>query len=267
MSDQYLPTPDEQLPAQAEGQEDVQAQESERVDWKERAIRLEERMRVFEERAAPVPPALRDPVGELERAIAEKEASLPKYEAQRAESFFERETAKEELQKLRHQLVEARLGQQQQYVAEAQSRTVLAEYKSRLAGNPDFRAIEGQFDQMVARLEPGLRSNPAMLEMLRKNLEYDHLRAQANRGAPGKPPAAPNAAYQPQAGAQRAKGPMPAWRSEEDRKVGEYYIQRGIISGPEEFYDPRFNDRSPSANNNGTAIYDIPEPKRGWRKA
>ena len=258
--------------AQAEvdaAQEQVeQASGDERVDWKAQAIQAQTRLEMLEEMRQqqyaqqPAAPQV-DEVTQLRQQIQEKRQSMPELDDKNPQTFWERERIKEEVDQLQEQLVEARIRTQERALAEQHTSTVVQQYKTRFANSARFRAIETQFNNAVSQLEPHLRGNQTMLDMIRKNLEYDVMAKQGSQ--PKAPPAAPSQGYnsgavgrQPQRGVQ--------WRNAEDQAVGEYYMSRGIINSPEEFYDPRFNENSPTANNNGVAIYDIPQTKKGWRK-
>ena len=245
-----------------------QATGEERVDWKARAIEAQTRLEMMrdmqyqQQQQTQATPQV-DEVTRIRNEIQEKRASMPQLDDQNPQTFWERERIKEEVDQLQEQLVEARIRNQERALAEQHTICVVQQYKSRFANSQRFQAIQQQFDNAVSQLEPHLRGNQTMLDMIRKNLEYDVMAKQGSQ--PKAPPAAPSQGYnsgavgrQPQRGVQ--------WRNAEDQEVGEYYMSRGIINSPEEFYDPRFNENSPTANNNGVAIYDIPETKRGWRK-
>lgn len=245
-----------------------EVQESAEPDWKAEAIAARTRLEVIQQmqqqQAQQNPAGAQvDEVTRLRQAIQQKRESMPVLDDKNPQSFWEREKIKEEIDALQERMVEARIRQQERVLVNQQVDGTLMQYKAQQVARPQFKAIEGQFDQLVSRLEPHLRGNRTMLEMIRKNLEYD----QMSRGAaqPRVPAAAPTGAYQPQARASANKGKV-NWRSDNDRAVGEYYIQRGIINSVEEFYDPRFNERSSQANNNGVAIYDVPNKPRGWRR-
>lgn len=256
--------------AQAEAEEaQQQAEEAtgeERVDWKARAIQAQTRLEMMQQQAQQPQQQYEqqpDPVQTLQQQIQEKRQSMPALDDKNPQTFWDRERIKDEVSGLQEQLMEARLRQQEQYIAEQRVGSVVQQYKAQQQQNPYFRQVEPQFDQMVARLEPHLKGNTTMLDMIRKNLEHDQLMKQQN----GKkaPPQPPTGAYAPQAQSKPNRGKA-QWRSDEDRQIGEYYVQRGIISGPEEFYDPKYNERSESANKNGVAIYDVPKNSRGWRR-
>ena len=247
--------------------------ETEPTDWKARAIAAQTRLEVLQEmrdeqqrKQAPTTPQQVDEVARLRQAISEKKAQLPDLNDRNsnAETFWQRDRLQQEINALQEQMIDARLRQQERLLANQQVSGVVRQYKARFANRPSFKAVETQFDAMTAQLEPHLRGNQVMLDMIRSKLELDHLeRARGQR----KPSAAPDGAYAPQAAAQRAAAPKAAaWKSEQDRAVGEYYVQRGIISGPEDFYAGKYNDNSESANNNGVAIYDVPTTPRGWRR-
>jgi len=269
LEDQVNPIGDQDLDGSVADGEVVEQQEQAQphVDWKAKAIEAETRLEMLErmrqEQLQQAQPEQLDEVAQLRVSIEEKRKSMPQLDDKNPQSFWERERVKEEIDTLQERLVEARMRQQERLLVNQQVGTVVQQYKMQHANRPTFRAVEARFDQMVSQLEPHLKGNQMMLEMIRKNLEYDEMSKGANQ--PKVPPSAPNGAYQPQAG-QRANQGKVTWRSDEDRAVGEFYIQRGIIKGPEDFYDPKFNERSPSANNNGTAIYDVPSGKRGWRR-
>lgn len=241
------------------------ASQEERVDWKSRAIeastRLEMLERMREEQTQPEQQV--DEVTKLRQAIQEKRAGMPALDDKNPQTFWEREKIKEDIDRLNDELTEARLRKQEERLAEQQTTGAVGQYKQRHAGSAAFKAVEKQFDQMVGQLQPHLRGNQTMLEMIRKNLEYDHLQNQGNQRKP--PPRAPDGAHNTPS--PKPRSGSPTWRNEDDRKVGEYYMERGIISGPEEYYDPRFNELSASANNNGVAIYDVPTSRRGWRRS
>lgn len=251
-----------------ENEQDFSQQENveeadQRVDWKARAIEAQTRLEMMQQQQTPTEAnGYVDELKVLQEQIQEKQASMPQLDDKNPQSFWDRERAKEEIEGLKDQLVEARMRRQERYLAEQQVGTVVQSYKARHQSNPYFQQVQDRFDQMVSRLEPHLRGNEAMLEMVRRNLEYEVIVKNQNQGRV--PPTAPNNAYTPQQG-QRTSGKV-AWKSEADRAVGEMYMQRGIISGPEEYYSQQLNQNSPQANNNGVAIYDVPVGKRGWRR-
>lgn len=255
-----------QAEAEAAQQQAEQATGDERVDWKARAIEAQTRLEMMQQQAQQHQQPQEQQVDEvtyLQQQIQEKRASMPALDDKNPQTFWDRERVKDEIDGLQDQLVEARMRQQERFIMEQRVGGVVQQYKAQQQNNPYFRQVEQQFDQMVSRLEPHLKGNVTMLDMIRKNLEHDQLMKQQNqRKAPPQPP---SGAFQPQAGAKPNQGKV-QWRSEEDRRVGEYYVQRGIISGPEEFYDQRYNEKSESANNNGVAIYDVPAGPRGWRR-
>jgi len=246
-----------------------QAEGEERVDWKARAIQAQTRLEMLQQmqqqqyQQQPEPEPQVDEVTQLRQQIQEKRQAMPQLDDQNPQSFWDRERAKEEIDQLQEQLVEARIRSQERMLAEQQTYGVVANYKARFANSQRFKQVESMFDNAVSQLEPHLRGNQVMLDMIRKNLEYDVMSRQNNQ--PKSPPSAPGQAYNPQAASRpRQKGVQ--WRNAEDQAVGEYYISRGIINSPEEFYDPQFNENSPSANNNGVAIYDVPNSRKGWRR-
>lgn len=252
-------------------EEQVEAQEPEqhedRTDWKARAIeaqtRLEMLQKMREEQQHQQAPQV-DEVAQLRQQIEAKKAELPTHEQMNKDAnlFWKRDSLMTEINQLQERLVDTRLKQQERALAEQHVQGAVSQYKARFANRASFKAVERQFDTMVSQLEPHLRGNSVMLDMIRSKLELDHMDKSKTQKTP---PRAPGGDYQPQQQAQSNQGKV-AWRSDEDRRVGEYYISRGIISGPEEFYDPKYSERSPSANNNGTAIYDVPNTPRGWRR-
>lgn len=246
--------------------QDVQvAEEQPEEDWKSKAIAAQTRLEMIEEMRQQAmqqsAPQRVDEVTQLRQAIEAKRQEMPVLDDKNPQSFWERERVKDEIDGLQERLVEARMRQQERVLVNQQVGAAVQQYKAQQANRPAFKAVEAQFDQLVDRLEPHLKGNRTMLEMIRKNLEYDHM----SKGGPKAPASAPSGAYQPQARASANRGKV-NWKNDADREVGEYYIQRGIISGPEDFYDSRYNERSPQANNNGVAIYDVPNKPRGWRK-
>jgi hypothetical protein len=241
-------------------------------DWKARAIAAQTRLEVLQEMQerqaaqAPATPQQVDEVTQLRREIEAKRQQLPDLSAgnANADTFWQRDKLQQEINTLQEKMVDARLRQQERLLANQQVGTLVQQYKARFATRPSFKAIEAQFDTMTSQLEPHLRGNATMLDMIRSKLELDHM--ERTRGQRRAPPAAPDGAFVPQAQAQATNRSQAKWKTEQDRAVGEYYVQRGIISGPEEFYAARFNDNSESANNNGVAIYDVPTTPRGWRR-
>lgn len=250
-------------------QQEVEAGEVQQPedDWKAKAIAAETRLEMIErmraEAAQQAAPRQMDEITQLRQAIEAKRSEMPQLDDKNPQTFWDRERAKDEIDNLQERLVEARMRQQERALVSQQVNASVIQYKAQQANRSAFKAVEAQFDELVGRLEPHLKGNRTMLDMIRKNLEYDQMTK--GKGAPRPPATAPTGAYQPQARAAGNRGKV-NWRNEADREIGEYYIQRGIISGPEEYYDPRFNDRSPQANNNGVAIYEVPNKPRGWRK-
>jgi hypothetical protein len=244
-------------------QEEVQPQEE---DWKAKAIVAQTRLEMIEQMRnqamQQAAPQRVDEVTRLRQEIENTRAQMPQLDDKDPQTFWERERVKDQLDALQERLVEARIRQQERMLVGQQVNASVQQYKSQQASRAAFKAIEPQFDQLVDRLEPHLKGNRTMLEMIRKNLEYDYM---SKGKGPKAPASAPTGAYQPQARASGARGKV-NWQNNADREIGEYYIQRGIISGPEEYYDPKFNDRSAQANNNGVAIYDVPNKPRGWRR-
>lgn len=242
--------------------------QEDRTDWKARAIeaqtRLEMLQRMREEQTQQQPQQQVDEVTQLRQQIEAKRAELPTREQMNKDPnlFWQREQMVDEINMLQERLMDTRLKQQERLLAEQHVSGAVNQYKARFANRQSFKAVEQQFDQMVSQLEPHLRGNTVMLDMIRSKLELDHMDRSKGQKTP---PRAPGGDYQPQVQARSNQGKV-TWRSDEDRRVGEYYMSRGIISGPEEFYDPKFNERSPSANNNGVAIYDVPNTPRGWRR-
>ena len=257
-----------QAAVEAAQEQAEQSTGEERVDWKARAIEAQTRLQMLQDmqyqqqRQAQATPQV-DEVTRIRNEIQEKRASMPQLDDQNPQTFWDRERIKEEVDQLQEQLVEARIRTQERALAEQHTMGVVQQYKSRFANSQRFQAIQQQFDNAVSQLEPHLRGNQTMLDMIRKNLEYDVMAKQGSQ--PKAPPAAPSQGYNSGAVGRQPQRAV-QWRNAEDQAVGEYYMSRGIINSPEEFYDPRFNENSPTANNNGVAIYDIPETKRGWRK-
>lgn len=241
-------------------------------DWKARAIAAQTRLEVLQEMQdrqaaqAGATPQQVDEVTQLRRAIEEKRKQLPDLTAgnANADTFWQRDKLQQEINGLQEQMVDARLKQQERLLANQQVGGVVQQYKARFANRASFKAIEAQFDSMTSQLEPHLRGNQVMLDMIRSKLELDQI--ERARGQRRVPPTAPDGAHTPQAQAQAANRGQAKWKNDQDRAVGEYYVQRGIISGPDEFYAGRYNDNSESANNNGVAIYDVPTTPRGWRR-
>lgn len=244
-------------------QQETLEQDEQRVDWKAKAIEAQTRLEMMQQQAQPAASQEQyvDEVTSLQQQIAEKQSAMPELDDKNPQTFWDRERVKEEITQLKDQLVEARMRRQEEYFAEQQVGTVVQSYKARQQNNPYFQQVEQRFDEMVSRLQPHLRGNEAMLEMVRRNLEYEVI--VKNQNQPRSPSAAPSNAYAPQQ-TQRTNGQV-KWRNAQDQAVGEYYMQRGIISGPEDFYSQQYNQNSPQANNNGVAIYDVPTRKRGWR--
>lgn len=243
------------------------ASQPDHTDWKAQAIEARTRLEMIERMRAesqPAAPQQVDEVSALKQQIEAKRAELPTHEQMNKDSslFWKRDALMQEIDQLNERLVDTRLRQHERVLAEQHVGTAVQQYKQRFANRATFKSVERQFDQMVGQLEPHLRGNTVMLDMIRSKLELDHMDRTKGQKAP---PRAPGSDFQPQTAAQPATGKV-KWRNAQDQAVGEYYISRGIISGPEDFYDPKNNERSPSANNNGTAIYDVPTTPRGWRR-
>lgn len=253
---------DDILLTSEDNQEQVTPQER---DWKTEAIQAQTRLEMLErmrtEQVVQEPQV--DEITRIRQEIQEVRAGIPALDDKNPQTFWDREKAKDRLDELNEKLMETRLKQQERMLAEQSVGGVVQSFKQQHANNARFKSVEQKFDQAVRGLEPHLRGNTTMLDFIRKNLEYDEMTRQSNN--PKAPPSAPNAAYQPQANAPQNRGKV-AWKNAADREVGEYYVARGIIAGPEEFYDPKFNENSESANKNGVAIYDVPNKARGWRR-
>ena len=255
-----------------EAEVQVEAHEAEpvedRTDWKAQAIeartRLEMLQNMREERAQTQQAPQVDEIAQLRQQIEAKRAELPTHEqmGKDANLFWKRDSLMQEIDQLQNRLVDTRLKQQERVLAEQHVTGAVAQYKARFATRPTFKAVEQQFDTMVSQLEPHLRGNAVMLDMIRSKLELDHMDRTKGQKTP---PRAPGGDYQPQQAARPNQGKV-TWRSEEDRAVGEYYVSRGIISGPEEFYDPKYNEKSEGATLRGATIYDVPDGGRGWRR-
>jgi hypothetical protein len=244
-------------------QQEVAPQEE---DWKARAIAAQTRLEMIEQMRnqamQQAAPQRVDEVTRLRHEIENTRAKMPQLDDKDPQTFWDRERVKDQLDALQERLVEARIRQQERLLVGQQVNSSVQQYKAQQVNRAAFKAIEPQFDQLVERLEPHLKGNRTMLEMIRKNLEYDYM---SKGKGPKAPSSAPSGAYQPQARANNQRGKV-NWQSAADREIGEYYIQRGIINGPEDYYDPRFNERSAQANNNGVAIYEVPNKPRGWRR-
>lgn len=242
-----------------EGQDDG-AQE--RVDWKERAIRAEERARILgEQRQAPQQQAPAEPQlsesQKLEKQVQELRGSLPKIDPQNPQSFWDHQDAKARLDEAREQLMEARereRGQQLQAMQyRQQAERTVQSVKARFRDRPGFAKVERQFDQMVSRMQPHVAADPNALTVTMKNLLYD---AAGDTEAQGRqaPPPPPGQDYSKGARGPARRGgqaqPM-QWKSERDQEVGE-----GIYGmTPEQYYDATLNEASASAEYNGVSIY------------
>ena len=245
------------------------AAEADRTDWKAKAIEAETRLRMMQEQREqhpePVTQAQRDEVAEIEVQIEEIEAALP--EAKDEKSFWARMQGYEKLNKLNRELSRAVKRSSDTAMANMQSGSVVQQFKTRYSGDPVFKQIEGAWDQWVQQLEPNLRTNMGMLELLRKNLAFDYMQAnggrvpQQKRSAPA--PSAPSGAFTPQqqAVAKAQKG-QPAFKSDAEQRVAEFY---GMSA--EEYYSPQYNEVGPDTEGNGIQIMDVPAASRRTRRS
>ena len=241
----------------AESQQAQQArpQQEEEPDYKTEAAYLRGRLEAQQQGGGQQEQRL-DPVAEVERKIAEKQANLPQFNQERPESFFEREAALEELRELRERKLELKLEQQQRTVMETQAYTAVQNYKQRWANDPVFQQVEQDFDAAVQQLDPGVRRNPAMLEMIRKNFMFDAIQNQ--QSGRKMPPQAPNQAGRTQMEqSQRQQEQEVRWKNDLDRQLGQHYG----MSAREFYTEPALD-----ADGNGIQIYDMPRTGRG-RKA
>lgn len=245
------------------------AAEADRTDWKAKAIEAETRLRMLQEQREQHPESItqaqRDEVAEIEAQIEEIEASLP--EAKDEKTFWARMQGYEKLNKLNRELSRAVKRSSEQAFANIQSGSVVQQFKSRYANDPVFRQIEGAWDQWVQQLEPNLRTNLGMLELLRKNLAFDYIQQnggkvpQQKRSAPA--PTAPSGAFTPQQqAAARTQKAQPAFKSEAEQRVAEFY---GMTA--EEYYSPQFNEVGPDTEGNGIQIMDLPAASRRTRRS
>lgn len=230
-----------------------------RVDWKERAIRAEERARVYsEERNAPQRsgPTERDEPREsksqaLARQVAEAKAALPAYDPSNPQTFWERQNAKDALDEMRAELSETRERERQEQVTvmryQQQAQTTVQQVKGQLQAHPMYSRIEREFDKTVSRMPPHVAADPNALTLVLKNMLFDE---QNRQGSP--PPGAPRGDYGsgPASAQPRRRGGKVEWRSDKERAVGELY---GMT--PEQYYDPAHNEHSDLASGNGINIY------------
>lgn len=251
--DQANSTPQEEE-QQYEAQEPQQTpEEQERVDWKARAVEAQTRLEMmqqqqqqFQQQQMPQEP---DEVQTLEQQIEEARQNMPQINPDDPQSFWQREQAKEKIEGLREQLYDARERRMQYSTMEQQSGFVVQNYKAQYQGSQTFQAVEQRFDDLVSKIAPHLRQNPAMLDMIRKNVEYDYL--QQNQGGKAVPPRAPGGEYNNQRQPQQ-KGVK--FKNAQDAEVAGFY---GM--GPEEFYDPRNTSHPEVTNGNGVLVYDLPK--------
>ena len=198
-----------------------------------------------------------DPIAEVEAKIREAEANLPEFNRERPESFFERQAAEAEVQRLREKRMELKIEQQQNQVLETQAYTAVQNYKSQWRSDPVFQQVEQDFDAAVEQLDPAVRRNPAMLDMLRKNFMFDAINNQGSGRKMPPPPPGQAGRTQMEQQQKRRQESQTQWKNELDQRLGQFYGR-----SPEEFY----NEPAMEANGNGLQIYSIPSRKRG-RKA
>lgn len=245
-----------------------QPQQPDRTDWKARAIELETRMRMENERRQveqqPQQPVV-DDIARINAEIAELESQMPT-ETKDEAAFWKRIELQDKLSKKTRELSQAVHQANQNRFTEMASGTAVQQFKARFASDPTFKQIEGQFDQWVQQMEPNLRANPGMLEMLRKNLAYDWMVKNGGRvpakNTPRGAPAAPSGAHAPeQQRQQQAQKSSVKFKSEAEAKVAEFY---GMTA--DEYYGPRYNEVGPDTEGNGIQIMDLPTNTRRARR-
>lgn len=244
----------EQYEASEAPEQEPHTEEQERIDWKARAIEYQTRLELaqqqqqqYQQQQVEQEP---DEVQVLEQRLQEARQNMPQIDPNDPQSFWKREQAKEEVDRLKDSLFEARQRRMEYSTMEQQSGFVVQSYKSQFQGSETFRAVEQRFDQLVSQLAPHLRQNPAMLDMVRKNVEYDYIQQQ--RGGKPVPPRAPGGEYNNQ---RPPKSKAVQFKSEQDQQVAEFY---GM--SPEEFYDPKNTEHHEVTNGNGVLVYDLPKP-------
>jgi len=243
--------------------------QQQREDYKSRAIRAETELQLLKQQnqAAPPPVQQVDEVAELESEIEKLEGTLtggaPKDEA----DFWRRIETQEKLVKLNRQLSRAYKRSADTQIQNVQSGSVIQQYKARYANDPVFQQIMPQWEQMVNGLNPDLRTNPGMLDMLRTHFSYQYMEKNGGRmpqqKKAGAVPSAPSGAYAPEQAAQarqQAKGVT--FKSDTHAKVASFY---GMSA--DEYYSSRFNEIGPDTEGNGIQIMDLPAASRRTRRS
>jgi len=255
--------------------DDTQEQQApaapDRTDWKAEAIRAQERLRAIEERqqqAQPAQPEPKpDPIAELEAEIARIEAEIPQ-NPKTEQDFWKMVDSQGKLTKLTRQLTAETRKESQQYAANMQSQSVADRFKAQHSGDPVFQQIAPLWEQWVQQLDPSLRSNTGMLEMLRKNLAYDYMQKNGGR-VPNQPkkggppaPSAPSGAFTPEQQRQQAQQKAGVkFKSDREAQVAAFY---GMTA--EEYYSSAYNDVGPDTEGNGIQIMDMPATSRRSRR-
>jgi hypothetical protein len=239
-------------------QENDAGQETQdRTDWKAEAIRAQAQLEMLRQPAAPAAaPPPPSPVDAVVREIEQLRANMPQLNPSDPNSFWEREQHKEKLDAARERLMEVRDQERRQqlmrYEYEQKATTAVANVKQQFRSNPGYSAkAEADFDRMLAQVAPHVRADPNALTVMMKNILFDEM---ARTGNAPRPPAAPGSGYAPGRQGQPAarKGPV-QFQSEQEAQVAAYY---GMTA--EQYYDPKYNERSAEAQGNGTSFYPFP---------
>jgi hypothetical protein len=248
---------------------DEEPTQQQREDYKARAIRAEtelDLLRRQNQQPQAVAPEQVDEVAALETQIEELEQTLdgtaPKDEA----AFWKRIETQEKLVKLNRQLTKAIKRSADTQIMNVQSGSVVQQYKARYANDPVFQQVLPQWEQMVNGLNPDLRTNPGMLDMLRTHFSYQYLEKHGGRMPQQKKAsgvgAAPSGAYAPEKAvqAQQQKQAV-AFKSDQHAKVAAFY---GMSA--EDYYSAKFNEIGPDTEGNGIQIMDLPAGSRRSRR-
>lgn len=188
-----------------EQEQDVSSESvGQQEDWRVQALRNDPTVRarfdqaLFGGQAQAAQPAYVDPVAEAQQRLNDLDSSMPQLDERNvtAESVTKFMTWQQDRARAAQDLYDARLSQQQAVIEQQQSRTVLEDYVQQVrASDPDFKSYERDFRQYVQQnnIDPRLLSNRTVVEMIRKAIGYDALRAKRRPRAPGAP--AVNEAY------------------------------------------------------------------------
>jgi len=205
--------PDEVSEQEIEEEVVEETSQSSQEDWRMKAMqdpRVRDRFdqALFGNQEQPVYEAPIDPVQQAEEKARELESAPPEIDWNNAtgEDVSKFMKWNEDRNSAKQAVLDAKLQRQEQVLQAQRARSTLEDYiVSAKGADPDFKNYEQEFRKFVREnnIDPRLLEQRQVVDMIRKSIGYDHVKARRKAKAPGAPPV--DESYNQQGRAARQK--------------------------------------------------------------